>query len=110
MKFKILDRQVAKGRQSVIFNEFLETSGLHKLHIEIKSDSYDFQSFCHLFVLNKDTMQWNIIVARPYGNMETPAGLHIGYVGAHQITVADTIPKFMKDRQWLLDMFTKLLS
>jgi hypothetical protein len=72
--FTNIDRKVSRGRQDVTLLQFA-TVGAHKVRIEVKSDSYKFQCYAHLSVLDKEKMAWNPVVHIPHGQMHTPEGV-----------------------------------
>ena len=50
---KVLERTMYNTRQSIHFKGMYELSGI-KLRINIRKDSYDFQSYARVYVLNKE--------------------------------------------------------
>ena len=74
--------------------------------VEIRSDAYDFQSYCTLDVFNKAEGKWHEVLRRPYGNMETRHGLHY----EPNIKTCNLSLAFARDRQWLIDTYGKLMS
>ena len=106
MKTKSLDRQMGLNGQGVLYVEILEVLDGVKIRVEIRSDAYDFQSYCTLDVFNKAEGKWHEVLRRPYGNMETRHGLHY----EPNIKTCNLSLAFARDRQWLIDTYGKLMS
>ena len=66
---KVLERTMYNTRQSIHFKGMYELSGI-KLRINIRKDSYDFQSYARVYVLNKEEREWNVLHSIPYPQME----------------------------------------
>lgn len=111
-QFKVLTKVNTIGQQSITRLEHLQF-GEHKLRLTIKSDSYKFQSYATLEVLNKATMEWSKVVYRPHSDMVTQEGLVYRpdvqrmIRGGPQL---DFITFVSADRKWLLDAFKALAT
>lgn len=70
----IVAPQVTLGRQSTEYREMI-TIDDKKLKIDIKSDSYDFQSHARIYVWKGDTDGWTLVHSIHFGQMKTPAEL-----------------------------------
>ena len=72
---KTIKEEYSLGQQSANFNQILEFPSGLRLKINIKSDSYDFQSHAKAEIFNPNTLSWNLVTNIPYSNMKTPSKL-----------------------------------
>lgn len=73
---KIIKEEYSLGTQSANFTKIIEGDNGLKIKIDIKSDSYDFQSYAKLSVFNSHELSWNIVDSIPFSNMKTPSKLY----------------------------------
>jgi len=71
-RLKVIDTQIAKGRQSVDFTQ-VEEKGEHRLRISIKSDSYAFQ--CYARISRWNGTKWEQVHSIHHNLMTTQSGL-----------------------------------
>lgn len=71
---KLIDKMVSKGTQDVTYKEIFELNG-RKVKVEVKSDSYDFQCYARVKVLDVNN-GWYVLYAIPYSEMKTRSGLY----------------------------------
>lgn len=57
-----------QGRQSWNYREIFK-QGDHKIRVDIKIDSYDFQSHARAEVWNEKELKWNVVHHIPYSNI-----------------------------------------
>jgi hypothetical protein len=76
----VISKEIGKSGQSVIYKEITEitigdvlSTKTEKILIEIKSDSYAFQSYARVSVW--DNKKWNLIDHIHHSNMATETGL-----------------------------------
>jgi hypothetical protein len=102
MKSRVIDTTIGKGRQDIVYRELVMLTD-KKVRIDIKSDSYDFQSHARVSVWNAAEDKWNQIDSLHYSAMQTPQGLcyRDGWNDAAH---------FKKDRDRLLTMAKLILS
>ncbi len=101
-KFKSLSLDVVKGKQSIEYREVLEFEHTtkQKLKIEMKNDSYDFQSYARIYLWNGqewtllDSIHYTLVNFRPATGYslsnETPQQVHqknVGYFKQDQQTL-----------------------
>ena len=98
-----IDRQVCKGRQDVILKEILKYGDL-KLKVEIKSDSYRFQCYARISILDTQERKWNILHSIHYSNMQTPEKLVYSREEGQWLAA-----KFSGDRNKLIKMAQELI-
>jgi len=67
-----LFQQVSKNRQSYDYVELVKF-GIHKLRIQIRSDSYKEQ--CYAWLERFDGTKWQHLHSIPFSEMNTPPGL-----------------------------------
>lgn len=63
-----IEIRVFKGRQSVCY-EFIGKLGAFKFKVDIKVDSYDFQSHAIGYVFDPAALKWNPLYHIPYNAM-----------------------------------------
>lgn len=73
---KIIKEEYSTGTQSASLSKIIESDSGLKIRVDIKSDSYDYQSYARVSVFNKLGLQWNIIDTIPFSNMKTPPKLY----------------------------------
>lgn len=96
---------VSKSYDSEVELTELLSFGKHKLRLVITSNSYDHQSRAYLDALNTATLEWNRVVYRPALAMKTPPGMYYNHWTSEKNAAA-----MAEDRQWLLDVFMKLVG
>jgi len=69
---KIIKEDYSLGKQSVNLCKIIEGDNGMKIKIDIKSDSYDFQSYARISVFEPQSLAWNNLSHIPYANMKTP--------------------------------------
>lgn len=103
-KFTSLSLDVVKGKQSIEYREVLEFENTpnqkQKLKIEMKNDSYDFQSYARIYFWNSN--EWTLLDSIHYtlvnfksatyhgSASETPQQIHqknVGYFKQDQQTL-----------------------
>lgn len=94
-----IQREVFQGRQSWNLKHVLRFRS-HQLLVEVKRDSYDFQSYARIKLF--DGYKWNLLANIPYANMKS---LSVSYV-QKQETVE---PCLQADADELLRIATDLL-
>lgn len=98
-KIKILEEEVAKGRQSAIYTRIYEENE-HKFKIKIERDSYDFQSSARAYVWKKDSLEWSQVCSIHYSNMGTIKYNHLSM---------DAPGWFISDYKKLQEMVRKIV-
>lgn len=73
---KIIKEEYSLGQQSAQLTKIIEGDKGLKIKIEIKSDSYDFQSYARVSVFNSSELKWNGVDHIPFANMQTPPKLY----------------------------------
>lgn len=82
--------EIGFGRQDVTLMRLLTAFGGRKLKIQIKSDSYAFQSYARILLFDPGTSKWNSLADIHYSNMATESGLIYTRAGQDKtITVLD---------------------
>ena len=71
---KLIDKMISKGTQDVTYKEIFELNG-RKVKVEVKSDSYDFQCYARVKVLDLHN-GWYVLYAIPHSEMKTRSGLY----------------------------------
>lgn len=66
--------EISDGQQNQVYRETIDAGG-HMLRIDIKSDSYEFQSHARIELFNKTEGKWNSLATVHYGSMKTPTKL-----------------------------------
>lgn len=72
---QFIQNDTSKGKQSVHRLLVLKTDDGKKVRIDIKSDSYNFQSHAWADVWNPATLSWNRVANIHFSDMKTPEGL-----------------------------------
>lgn len=67
---EVISEDVSKGRQDVVKTWVLAV-GTQKIRIQIKSDSYDFQSHARAEIWDDQKKGWNFVHSIHFGNMAT---------------------------------------
>lgn len=67
--------QVVRGSQDVEATLFAKV-GAHKVRVNIRRDSYDFQSHARIYVWHAPSLKWNLVHSIPYQSMRTPDKLY----------------------------------
>lgn len=99
---KTICREIASDRQHGLFTEVVDIDGT-KLRVQIKSDSYGFQSYARIEVLDAAGRKWNSLHAIHHSRMETPHELAYSPKGC--------LPSsFEKDRASLLRVAKDILG
>lgn len=93
---KIIKEDYSLGTQSASVSKIIEGDNGLKIKIDIKSDSYDFQSYARVSVFSD--LKWNIVDTIAYSNMQTPHKLYYHSQGKPANTLA---PHFSQDIQTL---------
>lgn len=96
---KIIKEEYSIGTQSASLSKIIESESGLKIRVDIKSDSYDFQSYARVSVFNKLALQWNIVDTIPHSNMKTPTKL---YYHVKQQNPNVLAPQFSADTQTLV--------
>lgn len=108
-EIKLISQEVSKGTQSILYQEVFNI-GDNALRINIKSDSYDFQSHAKIYWLNRNENKWNCLHNIHYSNMETQTKL---YYDPKAIDVQRNknyfISEFWRDRDNLVEMAKALI-
>ena len=102
---KTISKTIHKGEQSVVYTEIASvriTNEVIKLRITIKRDSYPFQSYARIEILNKQSLSWNNLYSIPYPLMTTKHGIFYDKIVHESV--------FVEDRNLLADMAKKILS
>ena len=73
---RTIESIVYEGSQSINRREIYELGDL-KIKLELKSDTFDIQSYANAYAL--DGLEWKVIYSIPYSLMKTPIKLHIKY-------------------------------
>lgn len=73
---KIIKSEYGLGTQSVNFKEIRESDEGLKIQINIKSDSYDFQSHAIVSVFSPTELKWNNLSSIHFSEMQTPPKLY----------------------------------
>lgn len=71
---KSLDVAIGGGQNDVYYEEHIEYKG-HKYRIDIRSNSYGFQSHAKLYSFANDQRSWNSVTSIHYASMKTETGL-----------------------------------
>ncbi len=100
---KSIDRQMWYGSQDANFREFCEINGL-RFKIEIKSDSYETQSFGRVYVWSNEKKDWSLVYSIPGQLLKTERGLMYG-TPKKTLSVVD----FYKDTQALIENAKKIV-
>jgi hypothetical protein len=101
---KTLNKQIARGRQSLDYRETLEHKG-KKVRVRIQSDSYDFQSYAIVELF--DGGKWNQLDIIPFSEMETNEGL---YYKVKDSNLSKYSYLFQKDRDKLIKLAQDVLD
>jgi hypothetical protein len=96
----VITKKVSKGQQDVVYTEIIKTHGT-SIRIDIRSDSYNFQSHARCYVFSDESKKWNLLVETHYASMKTPHKLHYG---------AHSEANFKGDRNELVDQASELLG
>lgn len=100
---KLIDRQMWFGSQDANLREFFAIDGI-RFKMEIKSDSYDTQSFGRIYVWSADKLDWSEVYRIPGQLMKTERGLMYG-TPRKTLSVVD----FYKDAQTLIENAKKIV-
>lgn len=73
---KVIKEEYSLGTQSAHFIKIIEGDNGLKIKVDIKSDSYDFQSHAKVSVFDSKDLKWNIVDNVPHSNMKTPHKLY----------------------------------
>lgn len=73
---KIIKTEYGKGTQSIELKEIRESEEGLKIKIDIKSDSYSFQSYARVSTFDPNQLKWNVLTSIHYSVMETPNELY----------------------------------
>lgn len=73
---KIIKEEYSLGTQSVHLSKIIEGDKGLKIKVDIKSDSYDFQSYARISVFNSTEVKWHILDNIAFSNMKTPPKLY----------------------------------
>jgi hypothetical protein len=103
-KATTIHRDIAKGRQSVVFTETLQV-GAAKLRIRIESDSYDFQCSARIEAFSPTDLKWNPLAHIHHANMKTPDKLVY-----HPANEGTNPAYFQADRDNLLNQARAILA
>lgn len=106
---KIIKEEYSLGTQSAHFTKIIEGDKGLKIKIDIKSDSYDFQSYANVSVFNSKDLKWNIVDKIPHSNMKTPHKLYY-HVPAPQKNAAVLAPLFEEDTKILISLAEEILG
>ena len=96
---KIIKEEYSKGTQSAHYVKMMESSEGSKIKIDIKSDSYDFQSHARVYAFSPTELKWNVIASIAFSEMQTPAKLF--YKIGYNETADVVAPYFKSDVQEL---------
>jgi hypothetical protein len=113
---ELIKQTIDIGRQSVLYTEVSKIAD-KKVKVEIKSDSYDFQSYARVSVFNENDLEWKKIDSVHFSNMNTKEGLD-SYPQARKLSLGmETdkhknffIAEFWKDRDTLVNMARGILT
>jgi hypothetical protein len=105
---KIIKEEYSKGTQSAHYIKMMESDEGSKIKIDIKSDSYDFQSHAKVYAFSPTELKWNVISSIAFSEMKTPAKLYyqIGYNQAPDVVA----PHFIQDTQELTKQAEDILG
>lgn len=107
---KILKTEYGIGQQSINFKEIRESDDGTKILIEIKSDSYDFQSYARLSAFSPTELKWNQIGSIHYSEMNTPSKLCYSVQMQRKEHPSVLAPQFQKDLEQLVQEAEMLLG
>jgi len=99
---KTIDKQIALGRQSVVYMEILNVDD-HKLKVSIKSDSYEFQSYARISRWNGE--KWVNVYSIHFNKMKTTHGL-ISYSERNEVCNSR---HFQEDRDQLIKVAKEII-
>ena len=112
---KLIDLEIGKGKQSVIYQEVLELKKeeeLRRIRVSIQSDTYNFQSYARVEMF-KDT-KWEIIHNIHYSNMKTKSKMihdieNQGQVYNKVLFEKNNKMKFKEDRDKLIKVIKEII-
>ena len=91
---KIIKEEYAKGQQDIKLNKVIQSDQGLKISIDIRSDSYDFQSHARVSVFHPTELKWNLVASIHYSEMKTPSKL---YYKVAQNQHANSVAESFKD-------------
>ena len=101
----LIERKFYRGVQSWNYSAHWNLAG-EKIHITIKRDSYDFQSYARCDILNRTENKWNQLCNTHHTSM---ASIKVGvYASVVLGSVEEAL--FIKDEATLLALAEKLLA
>jgi hypothetical protein len=108
---KIIKEEYSIGTymKSVHFTKIIEGDKGLKIKVNIKSDSYDFQSHATVSVFNPHDLKWNIIDSIHYSNMKTPHNLY-NHLQLPQQNASVLASKFLDDTNTLVSNAEAILG
>lgn len=106
---KVIKEEYSLGTQSAHFTKIIEGDNGLKIKIDIKSDSYDFQSYARVSVFNPQSVEWNILDSVPFSNMKTPTKLYY-HVQAPSKNANVLAPHFVEDTRTLVSNAEAILG
>jgi hypothetical protein len=110
---KSYSREFSNGTQSLNFKGVYQLGDL-KLAINIKRDSYDFQSYATITVWRPSDLSWSPVASIPYSKMNVvTSGIVDPYANAESfvhITNSHQISAFARDEKELLEKAKFILS
>jgi len=112
---ELIKQTIDIGRQSVIYTEVSKIAD-KKVKVEIKSDSYDFQSYARVSVFNENDLEWKKIDSVHYSRMNTKEGLD-SHPQARKLSLGIEVNKqknffiaeFWRDRDTLVNMAKEII-
>jgi hypothetical protein len=104
-----LSTEFSVAEQDVYYTEILTLKGNkeYKCKLEIRSNSYQFQSYARAYVWSQEALKWNLVDDIAYTNMTTKEGL--GYYPDVKKSGAKFL-HFMADRDLLIQKLGTVLS
>lgn len=106
---KVIKEEYSLGTQSAHFVKIIEGDNGLKIKIDIKSDSYDFQSHAKVSVFNPTELKWNIVDSVPHSNMKTPHKLYY-HVSAPNKNASVLASHFIADTNTLISHAEDILG
>lgn len=94
---KVIKEEYSLGTQSASLSKIIEGDNGLKIKIDIKSDSYDFQSYARVSVFSD--LKWNVVDSISFSNMKTPSKLYYHANGRPANVLAQ---HFVEDTQVLI--------
>ena len=105
---KVIKDEYSRGTQSVNYVKIIENAEGTKIKIDIKSDSYDFQSYARVSAFSPTDLKWNTISSIAFSEMKTPAQLYYKIGGKSPASIVSD--EFEQDTQELTNQAADIIG